>query len=196
MSEGPRRLNLGCGEDYKDGYLNVDWSRETKADIVFDLNQLPYPFPDSHFDEILAYHILEHLDKPVAIMRELHRILSPQGLLHIKVPHFSRGFSHVEHCHGFDVTFPRYFDSSFSRSGYFGFDFSLEKMELHWMAFFHLMPHFGYSSALTSCLKSLSIIVSFMANLSPFLCSRIWCYWVGGFEEIEFLLRSQKSEST
>ena len=28
--------------------------------------------------------------------------------------------------------------------------------------------------------------ISAVANASPELCSRIWCNWVGGFEEIEF----------
>jgi hypothetical protein len=25
-----------------------------------------------------------------------------------------------------------------------------------------------------------------LANLSPYLASRLWGYWVGGFEEIEY----------
>jgi len=30
------------------------------------------------------------------------------------------------------------------------------------------------------------VVVSTAANLSPALCSRIWCYWVGGFDQITF----------
>ena len=30
------------------------------------------------------------------------------------------------------------------------------------------------------------IILDFLANLHPVFCSRIWAFWVGGFEEIEF----------
>jgi hypothetical protein len=29
-------------------------------------------------------------------------------------------------------------------------------------------------------------VIDFFANLSPYLASRLWCYWVGGFEEIEY----------
>jgi hypothetical protein len=29
-------------------------------------------------------------------------------------------------------------------------------------------------------------IINFFANLSPEFCSRFWCNWVGGFEEISF----------
>jgi hypothetical protein len=39
---------------------------------------------------------------------------------------------------------------------------------------------------------AMGAILDFFANLSPYLCSRIWCYWVGGFEEIEFVLKTYK----
>lgn len=192
MSENTKRLNLGCGKRYRDGYINVDWSPETKADILCDLNHLPYQWPDNSFDEVYASHILEHLDKPVAVMKEIHRILRPGGLCHLRVPHFSRGFSHVEHEHGFDILFPNYFKKTFTKFGYFGFEFELEKMELHWMAFFHLLPSLGYRSYTIFFLRGINALISFVANLSPRLCSRVWCYWVGGLEEIEFKLRAVK----
>ena len=133
-----QKLNLGCGETGKEGYVNVDWSPLTAADVVHDLNVLPYPFADNSFDLIEAYHVLEHLEKPFLIMKECHRILKPGGKLHIKVPHFSRGFTHAEHEHGFDITFPLYFNPTFTKSGYYGVPFTLVSLKLSWMAFFHL----------------------------------------------------------
>jgi SAM-dependent methyltransferase len=184
-----RKLNLGCGEDKKEGYVNVDIHDHVKPDVVHDLNIFPYPFQENEFDVIEAFHVLEHLDKPFPVMKELQRILKPSGILHIKVPHFSRGFTHAQHSSGYDVTFPYYFDSGFTKSGYFGVPFELEKLELHWMAFFHLLRPMGASIFTISALKLLNVIFSFLANLSPRLCSRIWCFWVGGFEEIEFIFR-------
>jgi len=186
MTKLIKKLNLGAGEFKKEGYVNVDWQDLTRPDIKHDLNVLPYPFDTDTFDLIEAFHVLEHLDKPFCIMTELHRILKPGGILIIKVPHFSRGFTHAEHSHGFDVTFPLYFNKNFTKSGYFGTDFKLKKMKLKWSAFIHLMPSMGYGRISLSLVKIADLFVSFLANLSPNFCSRIWCFWVGGFEEIEF----------
>ena len=183
-----KKLNLGCGIYKKEGYVNLDWDEKVQPDVVHDFNAFPYPFPDNTFGLIEAVHVLEHLDRPFSVMAELHRILKPGGLLIIKVPHFSRGFTHVEHAHGFDVTFPLYFDKDFSSvfSGYTGTDFRLQKLVLRWSAFSHLLPHLGYGKVTVGVLHGLNVILSFLANLSPNFCSRIWCFWVGGFEEIEF----------
>lgn len=181
-----KKLNLGSGEFKEEGYINVDWQASAQPDIVHDLNILPYPFVDNSFNLIKASHVLEHLDKPFAVMKELHRLLESGGKLVVKVPHFSRGFTHAEHSHGFDVTFPLYFNKSFTKSGYFGVEFELEKLRLNWLAFFHLLPSLGYKKPTIALLKALNVVISFLANLSPNFCSRIWCYWVGGFDEIEF----------
>lgn len=181
-----RKLNLGCGEDFKEGWVNVDFHGHVNIDVQHDLNAFPYPFEDASFDHILASHVLEHLDRPFVVMKELHRILKPGGTLTVKVPHFSRGFSHAEHKAGFDVTFPKYFDPTFTKSGYFGVPFTLERMELHYIAFFHLLPYMGVGKLTIGLMRGVNAVVSFFANLSPLFCSRIWCYWVGGFEEIEF----------
>jgi SAM-dependent methyltransferase len=183
-----KRLNLGAGESKEAGYINLDWQPLTNSDITHDLNRFPYPFDDASIDEVRAFHIVEHLDRPFDVMRELHRILKPGGLLHIKVPHFSRGFTHAEHAHGFDITFPFYFDPSFTKSGYYGINFKLESMRLRWFAFPHLMESLGYSKATIATLNGVSAFLSFLANLAPAFASRIWCFWVGGFDEIEMRL--------
>ncbi|MBI2030856.1 methyltransferase domain-containing protein [Candidatus Kaiserbacteria bacterium] len=185
------KLNLGCGEDKKDGFVNVDWSPLVKPDVVHDLNAVPYPFADGSVDHVEAFHVLEHLTLPFDKMHEFHRILKPGGTLHIKVPHFSRGFTHAEHQHGFDVTFPLYFDPAFTKSGYYGVPFSLRSLRLSWLAFFHLLPYMGYGRITIGILRVVNAIISGAANLSPSFTSRIWCFWVGGFDEIEFVFVKQ-----
>ena len=187
-----KKLNLGCAGFKKPGYINVDWQSIVEPDVSHDLNQYPYPFEDNGFDLIEAFHIIEHLDRPFLVMKEIHRILKPGGTVHIKVPHFSRGMTHPEHFHGFDVTFPNYFDSRFTAIGYYGVDFIHLKTTLRWHAFAHIAKAMGYSKFSRFGTSVLDTIFTFLANIHPGLCSRIWCFWVGGFEEIEFKLKCQK----
>jgi SAM-dependent methyltransferase len=168
----------------------MDIRPDVDADIVHDLQEFPYPFPDDEFDLIEADHVLEHLRDPFRVMKELHRITKNGGLVIIRVPHFSRGFSHPEHKRGFDVSFPLYFQPQF-KGGYQGFDFDLKEMRLTWFAQKYLkkitLSSFEYYVG--ACIGG---FLSYLANLSPFACSRLWCFWVGGFEEILFSFRIKK----
>ena len=70
-----------------EGWENYDLYPEDGRVKYLDMNKLPYPFKDSSVDEILCSHILEHLYIPIyEIMKELHRILKPKGILTIKLP--------------------------------------------------------------------------------------------------------------
>lgn len=81
------RLNLGCGGDYRQGYINVDGSHVVKTDRAIDLSKLPWPFPDNYADEILMRDVLEHLPDAHANLLELHRVLKPCGFVHGSVPY-------------------------------------------------------------------------------------------------------------
>ena len=39
------KLNLGCGQNPRDGYLNVD--KYGSADLTCDLEAFPWPWPDN-----------------------------------------------------------------------------------------------------------------------------------------------------
>ena len=43
-------------------------------------------FPDGFFDVIRLHHVLEHLTAPQATLREIARILKPDGLVYVTVP--------------------------------------------------------------------------------------------------------------
>jgi len=191
MEPKEKKLNLGCGEFKKKGYINLDYYSVSEPDIKHDLNKFPYPFKDDEFELIEGEHILEHLYDPFRVMKELHRISKNNGLIIIKVPHFSRGFTHCGHKRGFDVSFPYYFNPSF-KGGYQGFRFTLKKMKLSWFA----QPYFK-RTVLSKHVFLMATLIGKMldafANLSPFLCSRLWCFLVGGFEEIEFQFITNKA---
>ena len=86
-SKLPLKLNLGCGANYRAGYVNVDWSRSVKTDKVVDLSEFPWPWPDNSADEIFMWHVLEHLMDTGKVMREVSRILKPGGKFWGQVPY-------------------------------------------------------------------------------------------------------------
>lgn len=178
------KLNLGSGRFKKPGYVNLDVNPACSPDVVHDLGRFPYPFPDSYFDLVEADHVVEHLEDPLGAMKEIHCILKSSGLLVLRVPHFSRGFTHAEHKRGFDVLFPYYFTPTFE-GGYAGVEFELKSMRLTWFA----QPYLKRTvMSVPSYYAGMAIgkVFDFFANASPKLCNRLWCFWVGGFEQIEF----------
>ena len=91
------KINVGCGKEIKEGWINLDIVKGEGVDIVHNLNKFPYPFKDNEFDEIYAYHILEHLDDFLKSVKELYRILKPKGKLFVRVPHFSSAGAFTPH---------------------------------------------------------------------------------------------------
>lgn len=51
---------------------------------IADLVDLPYP--DAEFDVVFSKFVFEHLERPVAAMRELHRVMKPTAHLLIHTP--------------------------------------------------------------------------------------------------------------
>ncbi|MDO8460021.1 MAG: methyltransferase domain-containing protein [Nanoarchaeota archaeon] len=100
-----QKLNLGCGNDIRRGYLNLDFESFSGVDMVHDLNKFPYPFPDNSFKEIIMQNILEHLSNPYKVMLEIHRISSPGARVFIRTPHFSsnNAWGDLQHTRGFNT---------------------------------------------------------------------------------------------
>jgi len=97
--ELPRILNLGCGKKYINGAVNVDVTPATRPDVVHNLNRVPWPFPDSHFRQVQAYDVLEHLTDLLAVMEEIHRVCEDGAIVHITTPHFSSANSYTDLTH-------------------------------------------------------------------------------------------------
>lgn len=100
-----KKLNIGCGKDYRKGFINLDFNREVKADIYWDLNLGVLPFEDNEFDYVLCDNVLEHVKGIFPIMDELHRICKPKAIIEIYVPHFTspQAFSHLCHYRAFGI---------------------------------------------------------------------------------------------
>lgn len=83
------KLNLGCGNNKIDGYVNVDLYGS--PDFKFDLETFPWPWETSSVSEIILAHVLEHLGQTpnvyLNIIKELYRVCKNEALIKIIVPH-------------------------------------------------------------------------------------------------------------
>lgn len=88
------KLNLGCGEDIKEGWVNIDRVGGPGIDMVVELRG-PLPLADGVAEEVLASHILEHLPEWETLVVEVGRVLRPGGIFIIKVPYMSFEGQHL-----------------------------------------------------------------------------------------------------
>lgn len=83
------KLNLGCGKNLLEGYINVD--KYGTPDVLHDLETFPYPWETNTVAEIILNHVLEHLGQTseifIGIMKELYRISTPGASIRVAVPH-------------------------------------------------------------------------------------------------------------
>ncbi len=86
--KGSIKLNLGCGEEIKSNYINIDKYND-KADLRIDVCNLKR-FRDNSVSEILASHILQHIPRSLTknALREWYRVLEDNGTIKIRVPNF------------------------------------------------------------------------------------------------------------
>ena len=106
-----RILHLGAGRKYRPDAVNVDVVAATGPDLLYNLDVRPWPLPDGHFREILAYDVIEHLDDVVRSMEEVHRVSEDGAVVKITVPHFScaNAFTDITHRHYFSAASFNYF---------------------------------------------------------------------------------------
>lgn len=89
------KLHLGCGQNYFEGYVNIDFppSEHTVQDKVVadkhaDLTKLRYKAKS--IDEVRLHHVFEHFIRPqaLALLASWHSWLKMGGRMHIEVPDF------------------------------------------------------------------------------------------------------------
>lgn len=90
------RVNLGCGTFVRNDYINFDKYPFNDKVKYIDLDVLPLPFDDCSIEKILMEHTFEHLNvNRFDFMKEIHRVLKPDGIIIIAVPVNSRIITHT-----------------------------------------------------------------------------------------------------
>jgi SAM-dependent methyltransferase len=95
------RLNLGCGDKRKEGFIGVDKFPCEAADIIADLDGR-LPFEDSSVEEVWLDNVIEHIRDICGLMKEIHRICRNDAKVTVRTPHFAsqgswRDPTHLHH---------------------------------------------------------------------------------------------------
>ena len=82
----PKRIDLGCGKNKKEGFWGVDILRFDGVDQVFDLRRR-WPWRD--VEEYYCSHVIEHFDavERAHIVNEMYRTLVPGGKVTLIAPY-------------------------------------------------------------------------------------------------------------
>ncbi len=84
-----RRLQLGSGDNYMEGWFNTDLF--PKKGFVFLDASKPFNIPDSTFDRIFSEHMIEHISFQEAELqlKECYRILRSGSKIRIATPNLT-----------------------------------------------------------------------------------------------------------
>lgn len=87
------KLNIGCGYDYREGFVNIDGNPNLpRVDRVIDLSDdaLPNHFEEGSVGHILASDFIEHHYhwEAIQLLKDFFRILRSGGTIEMRLPDF------------------------------------------------------------------------------------------------------------
>jgi SAM-dependent methyltransferase len=122
LAPGARVLDVGCGRGVALGPLadrgfeahGMEMSEaaacgaDPRATICIAPDLAAAGYTAESFDQIVIWHVLEHLLDPRAVLEECHRILKPGGRLVVAVPNFSSWQARIAGAGWFHLDAPRH----------------------------------------------------------------------------------------
>jgi len=102
-------LNLGAGKKKNIEGFPLDLPG-------WDAEYMQIPYPDECVKIIHAYHILEHVQEIIFLLKECQRVLIPGGIMNICVPYYksSLHYQDLDHKHSFtEKTFSNLFNNKY-----------------------------------------------------------------------------------
>jgi len=179
-----KKLNYGCGTDYKPGWVNVDTNTRVKKDILIRAHpKHKLPFSNNEFDHIHTEFVFEHIEHNLHLLiSEFHKILKPGGTLRIIVPHFTSMFSkYLDHHRMFGInSFCEFdIDDNSQLNDYPKFKMLSQKLSLI------------HHNTRGSKIKSLRILNIFnpLFNFNTYWQQAMERLNIFGFDEVSFLLK-------
>jgi len=93
-------VDVGCGTRKREvGAIGLDRDPGGDADIVCDLENVPWPIRDNVASKVYLSHVVEHLHDVVGAMAEVSRICRHGARVIVETPHFSSVNSYIDPTH-------------------------------------------------------------------------------------------------
>lgn len=134
------KLNVGCGRNIIDGWLNVDSADLPGVNIIANLDssdggRLFANIPGSSVDEILCSHVLEHIRNILPLMYELWYVAKEGATMTVRVPYGSSddAWEDPTHVRAFFLQSFGYFSQPYYWRADYGYrgDWQPESITLH-----------------------------------------------------------------
>ena len=89
-----KRLNWGCGTWVPEGWINSDLRERQGVDLPCNILE-GLPLESGSIDYATSMHALQEIpfDHLVPVLRELHRVLKPHGVLRLGLPDLDKGIA-------------------------------------------------------------------------------------------------------
>jgi SAM-dependent methyltransferase len=101
-TDGARLLDIGCGYGFfLKKMAQLGWQAEgievskpgrdyARQELGLCIHARPLEvmaFPPDHFDTVTLFYVIEHVHDPALVLKEVYRILKPNGMLLLRWPH-------------------------------------------------------------------------------------------------------------
>ena len=112
-------LDIGCGGNKQPNFVGMDIRPLDGVDIVWNLEETPWPLPDDSVLTAIMSHVYEHINPTggtvLRVMDEIWRVMKPGGKLAISMP-YGWSFGYIQdptHCNPANEATWQYFDPDY-----------------------------------------------------------------------------------
>ncbi len=92
-------IELGCGNSKPEDSIGIDMVQLEGVDIVTNIEEGLSFIPNSSVDIISSRHFLEHVSNYELLIKEIHRVLKPNGIHKAIVPYFANPHYYSDYTH-------------------------------------------------------------------------------------------------
>ena len=126
------KVDIGCGDKPTLGFLSLDCLAYLEPDILCDVEEEPISLPNNSCNHIICNYMLEHVEKPLAVMNEIWRICVNGANVMVGVPHagWDGAYKDPTHKHFFTEDSWKYWNSRDDSIPHYGYECKFDLVQL------------------------------------------------------------------